>query len=131
MTIRGTGVRGFAKGKAFVVHDYSKRNPFEGIPKGSILVAATVSLSDSALIDFKNVVGIVTSEDDKDGQVCVIARGMGIPALVGISECMFNVINGDRLLIQNFDLLVNPDLQEVNDYETMRAAADTQLRFDF
>ena len=131
MTIRGTGVRGFAKGKAFVVTDFGKRNPFEGIPEGSILVAPTISLSDSALIDFKKVVGMVTSEPDADGQVCLIATGTGIPALVGIEGCTRNIVGGDRLLIRNLDLVVNPDLETVMEFEDLRAAASPQLRFDF
>ena len=66
--MRGTGVRGFAKGRAFVVKDCGQRNPFEDIPPGSVLVAERLSLSDSTLIDFRNVVGIVTQEEDIDGQ---------------------------------------------------------------
>ena len=52
MEIRGKGIRGFAKGKAFKVTDFTGRNPFEGIPEGSILLCPTVTLSDSTLIDF-------------------------------------------------------------------------------
>ena len=131
MTIRGTGVRGFAKGKAFVVTDFEKRNPFEGISEGSILVAPAVTLSDSALIDFKKVVGIVTAESDPDGQVCLIAKGTGVPAIVGIENCTRSIVSGDRLLIRNLDLVINPDLETVMEFEEMRTAASPQLRFDF
>ena len=58
MNIRGTGVAGFAKGRAFVVFDRGQRNPFEDIPPGSVLIAKTVSLSDSVMINFKNVVDL-------------------------------------------------------------------------
>lgn len=97
--MRGTGVRGFAKGRAFVVRDCGQRNPFEDIPPGSVLVAERLSLSDSTLIDFRNVVGIVTQEEDIDGQVCVLAKGIGIPAIVGITDCFKEVVTGDRLMI--------------------------------
>ena len=85
MTVRGTGVRGFAKGRAFVVRDCGQRNPFEDIPPGSVLVAERLSLSDSTLIDFRNVVGLAVCEEDADGQVCVLAKGIGIPAIVGLA----------------------------------------------
>lgn len=130
MTTRGSGVRGFAKGKAFVVADSGQRNPFESIPKGSILVARTVSLSDSALIDFDKVVGMVIEEEDHDGQVCVIARGIGIPAIVGVRNCMKEIVSGDRLLIRNLDVVVNPDLGEVNEFDRLRFEADAQLSLD-
>ena len=129
MTERGTGVKGFAKGKAFVVKDFSVRNPFEGIPSGSILVAPAITLSDSALIDFKNVTGMVTEEES--AEVCLIARGIGIPAVVGIQGCINEIVAGDRVLIRNLDVLVNPDLETVMEFEELRAQADGQLRFDF
>lgn len=110
--------------------DGGQRNPFESIPKGSILVARTVSLSDSALIDFENVVGMVMEEEDPDGQVCVIAKGIGIPAIVGVKDCTKEIVSGDRLLIRNLDVVVNPDLGEVNEFERLRSEADAQLSLD-
>ena len=130
MISRGTGIGGFAKGRAFVVDDRGQRNPFEDIPPGSILVARTVSLSDSALINFKNVVGMVTEEEDVSGHVSLLARGLGIPAVVGITGCMGEIIRGDRVLIRNLDVLVNPDLSTVEEYERMRQEADPQLTLD-
>lgn len=127
MTVRGTGVRGFAKGRAFVVRDCGQRNPFEDIPPGSVLVAERLSLSDSTLIDFRGVVGIVTREEDADGQVCVLAKGIGIPAIVGIMDCFDEIVTGDRLMIWNLDLMVNPDLDTTIAYEMARSTADSQL----
>ena len=130
MTTRGTGTGGFAKGRAFVVDDRGQRNPFEDIGPGSILVAKTISLSDSALIDFKNVVGMVTEEEDSSGHVDLLARGLGIPAVVGISGCMKEIVNGDRLMIRNLDVVVNPDLATVEEFDRLRSEADSQLRLD-
>lgn len=128
--MRGTGVRGFAKGRAFVVKDCGQRNPFEDIPPGSILVAERLSLSDSTLIDFRNVVGIATREEDASGQVCVLAKGIGIPAIVGISDGFKEIVTGDRLLIWSLDLMVNPDLDTTISYEKARSGADSQLSLD-
>jgi Phosphoenolpyruvate-protein kinase (PTS system EI component in bacteria) len=130
MAERGKGIRGFAKGKAFVVRDCGQRNPFEGIPSGSILVASSLTLSDSTLIDFSKVSGMVT-EEDPEGHVCLLGQGLGIPAIVGIAGCTRSIVSGDRVLIQNLDVLVNPDLEDVTEFERLRAEADTQLRFDF
>lgn len=127
MTVRGTGVRGFAKGRAFVVRDCGQRNPFEDIPPGSVLVAERLSLSDSTLIDFRGVVGIVTREEDADGQVCVLAKGIGIPAIVGIADFVKEIVTGDRLMIWNLDVIVNPDLDTTIAYEKSRSESDSQL----
>ena len=131
MEIRGKGIRGFAKGKAFKVTDFTGRNPFEGIPEGSILLCPTVTLSDSTLIDFRKVVAIVTSEPDTSGEVCLIASGMGIPALVGMSGCFDEIVNGDRLLVRNLDRGINPELDTLMEFDRMRVEASRQLRLDF
>lgn len=131
MEIRGRGIRGFAKGKAFVVRDFAGRNPFEGIPEGSILVCPTVTLSDSTLIDFRKVLAIVASEPDNTGEVCLIASGMGIPALVGMEDCLNQIVNGDRLLVRNLDLVINPELDTLMEFDRMRNNASSQLRLDF
>lgn len=130
MTFRGNGVAGFAKGRAFVVFDRGQRNPFEDIPPGSVLIARTVSLSDSVMINFKNVVAMVTEEGDLTGHVGLLARGLGIPAVVGISNCMRDIYNSDRVLIRNLDVLVNPDLSEVEEFDRLRREADPQLSLD-
>jgi phosphotransferase system enzyme I (PtsI) len=130
MTFRGNGVAGFAKGRAFVVFDRGQRNPFEDIPPGSVLIARTVSLSDSVMINFKNVIAMVTEEEDLTGHVGLLARGLGIPAVVGITNCMRDVYNSDRVLIRNLDVLVNPDLSEVEEFDRLRREADPQLSLD-
>ena len=130
MTFRGNGIAGFAKGRAFVVFDRGQRNPFEDIPPGSVLIARTVSLSDSVMINFKNVVAMVTEEEDLTGHVGLLARGLGIPAVVGISNCMRDIYNSDRVLIRNLDVLVNPDLSEVEEFDRLRREADPQLSLD-
>ena len=130
MTIRGNGTSGFAKGKAFVAIDRGQRNPFEDIPPGSVLIARTVLLSDSLMINFKNVVAMVTEEEDLTGHVGLLARGLGIPAVVGISGCLRDIYNGDRILVRNLDVLVNPDLATVEEFDRIRREADPQLSLD-
>lgn len=130
MVFRGTGEPGFAKGRAFVVDDRGQRNPFEDIPPGSILIAKTISLSDSLMIDFKRVVAMVTEEEDYSGHVGLLSRGLGIPAVVGISNCMKEIYNGDRILVQNLDVLVNPDLSAVEEFDRLRRESDPQLSLD-
>lgn len=128
MTFRGTGIKGFAKGRAFVAS--GDEEGCRNIPEGSILVISTISLTDSASIDFKNVAGIVTEKEDEDGQVGTLASGLGIPAVCGIVGCTQSIFNGDRLLIRNLDVVVNPDLSEVTEFEKLRRASDSQLSLD-
>ena len=110
--------------------DRGQRNPFEDIPPGSVLVARTVSLSDSVMINFKNVVAMVTEEEDSTGHASLLARGLGIPAIVGIRTCFRDIYNGDRILVQNLDVIINPDLAAVEEFDRLRRESDPQLSLD-
>lgn len=129
MVFRGTGVPGFAKGRAFVAIDCGQRNPYEDIPPGSVLVARTVFLSDSVMINFNNVVAMVMIEDPA-GHVSLLARGLGIPAVVGVNNCLSEIYNGDRVLVQNLDVIVNPDLSTLEEFDRIRRESDPQLSLD-
>ena len=130
MTVRGSGISGFAKGRAYVVKDCGQKESFESLPDGSILVVKTMSLSDSVNVDFKKVSSIVAEVDDKNGQVCLIAKGTGVPAIVGVSGCTDEIVTGDRVIIMKYDVFVNPDLETVNRFEQLRSEADSQLSLD-
>ena len=49
------------------------------------------------------------------------------PAIVGLAGFVQEVVTGDRLLIWNLDVMVNPDLDTVIAYEKARSEADAQL----
>ena len=72
MTFRGTGVQGYAKGKALVAAPGSPE--LADLPEGGvILVVEDLSLEDSAAIDFSKVAGIVAERGDASSSVCGIS----------------------------------------------------------
>ena len=93
-------------------------------------MARTVFLSDSVMINFSNVVAMVLEEEDLTGHPSLLARGLGIPAIVGVKGCLTDIINGDRILIQNQDVIVNPDLAAVEEFDRLRRESDPQLSLD-
>lgn len=53
------------------------------IPEGSIIVAEELFPSDTSLIDFSRIRGIVLSKGSSTSHVCIIARSKGIPVSIG------------------------------------------------
>ena len=43
---------------------------------------------------------------------------------------MRDIYNGDRILVRNLDVLVNPDLATVEEFDRIRREADPQLSLD-
>ena len=74
-------------------------NPFAGLAPGTIVVAEELTPSDTALMDFSRIAGVVTARGSVTSHVCIIARAKGIAAMVGATECMLEIKTGDKLII--------------------------------
>ncbi|MFQ7502339.1 MAG: PEP-utilizing enzyme [Alistipes finegoldii] len=49
-------------------------NPFAGLAPGTIVVAEELTPSDTALMDFSRIAGVVTARGSVTSHVCIIAR---------------------------------------------------------
>ncbi len=87
------------------------RNPFEGAGKGDIIVAGTLTPSDTALLDLAAIGGFVTSDGSATSHVCIIARNNSIPAIVGVGDATRDIATGDTVILDasNGEVIVAPD----------------------
>lgn len=65
----------------------------------SILIAADLSPSDTARLDPGQVLGICTEFGGATSHSAILARGLGIPAVVGLGEALWGVEDQQRLAI--------------------------------
>ncbi|MBD2344770.1 putative PEP-binding protein [Anabaena subtropica] len=94
--IKGVGAaRGRVTANAHVVND-SQKKP-EQLPKGVILVVPTVTPDWLPLL--QQVVGIVTAQGGLTSHAAILARELGIPAVINVAEATLLIPNGERLLI--------------------------------
>lgn len=102
----------------------SEQNAFECIPDGSIIVAESLSPSDTALMDFSKIRGFVTEKGSATSHVCIIAHTKGIPAIVGVKGCLDAVSDGDEILVNGLTdtVIVNPSDQAIEEYESNASA---------
>jgi pyruvate,water dikinase len=94
---RLTGV-GAAPGKvtapAWVVNQTT--HPWD-VPSGVILVAPTIT--PDQLIGLKQVAGVITEQGGMTSHGAILARELGIPAVVGVSSVTHQIQTGDRLIM--------------------------------
>ncbi|MEL6271023.1 MAG: phosphoenolpyruvate--protein phosphotransferase, partial [Chloroflexota bacterium] len=64
-----------------------------------ILLAKDLSPSDTAQLDPENVLGIVTAEGGATGHSAIIARGLGIPAIVGAGTGLQLINSGTEIAV--------------------------------
>lgn len=81
------------------------------LPERCILIAHDFSPSDTAGMDRKNVVAFVTSMGSRTSHTAIMARALGIPAVVGVGEGLAMVDDGDELVVDGNRgrVIVSPD----------------------
>jgi len=68
-------------------------------PRGSILVADTLSPSEAAQLDRTQVLGLCTTTGGPTGHVAIMARSLGIPAIVGIDATALDLAAGTVVVL--------------------------------
>lgn len=91
---------------------------------GAILVAADLTPSDTALLNNKLVSAIVTELGGATSHSAIIAKTLGIPAVMGIKQATSLFVNGMEAIVDGAAGLVleNPDLETKQRYEEKQAA---------
>lgn len=113
--VQDVGNRILAKLKGIAI------NPFENIKEEVIIIAEDLTPSDTALIDLKFVKGFITKLGGITSHVSIIAKNLGLPALVGVTEIMENVKSGEVVLMNasKGDIVINPTFEQLNEYKIL------------
>lgn len=84
----------------------------------TIVVAHDLSPYEAAHLFKKNIKGFATDLGSKISHTSIIARAMGIPAVVGIENATYSVSEGDILILDGFEgtVIVDPDEDTLTDY---------------
>lgn len=98
----------------------------------AVVVASDLLPSDTAALDRENVLAIVTEKGGPTSHSAIIARGYGIPALVGVQNATGLLRNGQTVAVDALDgvLVADPDeatralyAQKRGQYRARQAAA--------
>ena len=97
--------------------------PFSQAPKNSIIVAEELTPADTAQLDPARIVGIATMLGGAEGHTAIMARALGLPAVLGAPELLNDARSGH-------DILVDGDLGRiiVNPTPATRQAFEAKLR---
>lgn len=102
------------------------------LPMGAIVVAEDLTPSDTASFDRTRVVGLCTTMGSTTSHVAILARGLGIPAVLGADARVLSIADGARVLLDGdaglVQLAPNADTEAAivarRDALTRRRAAD-------
>ncbi|MEO5336588.1 MAG: phosphoenolpyruvate--protein phosphotransferase [Magnetospirillum sp. WYHS-4] len=99
------------------------RNPFANLPKNSIVVAEDLSPADTAQLDPANVVGFATLLGGAEGHTAIMARALGIPAVLGVAGLMRGVRAGTLLIVDGAQgrVILNPSADTLEAYRRRKS----------
>jgi phosphotransferase system enzyme I (PtsI) len=88
------------------------------LPGPCILVSHDLSPSTTAQLDRKFVLGFATDIGGKTSHTAIMARSLGIPAVVGLQSVSEELQNGDYALLDGYNgtIIVNPTDQTLFEY---------------
>ena len=132
-SIKGIGVATGRVSADVLVID-SNKHIIEQLPKDIILVAPEIT--PDWLPVLQQVSGIVTEKGGLTSHAAIIARELGIPAVVGISNVTKLIKNGDRLLIDGDSgevnhLAVNSDEEHTEEHINDVIVEDKEEKHSF
>lgn len=90
----------------------------------TIIVADDLSPSSIVLLWRQGATGIICEQGGMNAHGIIIARGIGLPALIGVSELLSQVHDGDLLLLdaERERWILHPSEDEVTEYQRFIAA---------
>jgi phosphotransferase system enzyme I (PtsI) len=94
----------------------------KSIDEDTIIVAKDLTPSDTAQLNEKVIKGIITAEGGSTSHSAIIARTMGIPAIMGVENIISVVKPGDNLIVDGStgEVFINPKASVIKKYEEQK-----------
>lgn len=98
------------------------RSPSKAPPKpakGGIIVAEMLSPADMAQIDPESVNAVAAALGGTEGHTAIMARALGLPAVLGITDLATSVSQGDIVIVDGYSgrIIVSPTAETIKKYE--------------
>ena len=89
------------------------------IEKNSVLLADELLPSDMILLDQNAVVGLISERGGPYSHAAIMARSLGIPAVMGVPNAKGTIHSGDRVIVDGSTglILIHPNSDAVELYE--------------
>lgn len=99
-----------------------KINIFEDIKEEVLIVAKDLTPSDTINLNHDYVLGFITQEGGVTSHVSIMAKGLGVPALVGVSKILQQVKSDDMIIMDagRGIIIVQPDKATIDKYKELQ-----------
>ncbi len=100
------------------------------LPAGTVVIADELTPADTALLDPRRVAGFATALGGAQDHTGILARSLGLPAVVGTQGLLRHVRPGDLVVVDggSGQVVVNPDAASRARFEGRRSELQRQAR---
>ena len=100
-------------------------SPTANLTVPSVILARDLTPSDTVMLNKSLVLGFCTAEGGATSHTAILARGLGLPAIVGAGPDILDIFDGAMLVLDGSygTLLMEPDEETVAEYQARQAAA--------
>lgn len=90
----------------------------QNLERKSVVIAHDLSPADTLQMDKEQVIGFVTDLGGRTSHTAILARSLGLPAVVGMETITSNVSSGTAIIIDGShgDVILNPDAATLQEY---------------
>ncbi len=94
-------------------------SPADGLKIPSIIVAKDLTPSDTVMLNKDYVLGFCTAEGGSTSHTAILARGLGIPAVVGAGEDVEIITTGEELVVDGDAgiIVIDPDDKALREFK--------------
>ena len=110
-----------------------KQEHLNQLDHDAVVVARDLLPSQTAALDRAHIKGFATDVGGRTSHTAIVARALGIPAVVGLGNLTAEISSGDTIIIDGNRgvVIINPDqeqLAEHREYERRREALEIELK---
>ena len=103
---------------------------FSHLPEGSIIIGEELTPADTALMDPRIVAGFAAMLGGAESHTAIMARSLGLPAVLGVAGLLGQVRTGDVIVVDGDEghVIVNPSPRTLEFYRTRQQADQREQR---
>ncbi len=112
-----------AVGKAIHAVLYPSISPLHDLPPDTVIVAPDLTPAETTeLYDRKLQVAFVTAHGGNTGHTAILARSLGLPAVVGVGDAVLQLANATPVIVNGdtYTVIVNPEPATLAAYQQQR-----------
>ncbi|TMJ51344.1 MAG: phosphoenolpyruvate--protein phosphotransferase [Alphaproteobacteria bacterium] len=103
---------------------------YSRLGEGAVILADELSPADTALMDPQHVAGFATEEGGVESHTAIVARALGLPAVLAVPGLLEHAAADDRVVIDGTEgiVIIGPCPQTIVEYEARRVAFAREWR---